>query len=36
MMKRGPIAVVLHLSFLTGSLLAAELPTAKPEQVMWE
>jgi CubicO group peptidase (beta-lactamase class C family) len=33
MMKRVPVAVVLLFSFLTGSLLAAELPTAKPEQV---
>jgi uncharacterized integral membrane protein len=35
MMKRVPVAVILLLSFLTGSLLAAELPTAKPEQDMW-
>jgi len=33
MMKRVPIAVVLLLSFVAGPVLAAELPTAKPEQV---
>jgi CubicO group peptidase (beta-lactamase class C family) len=33
MMKRVPIAVVLLLSSLAGPVLAAELPTAKPEQV---
>lgn len=36
MMKRVLIAVILLLSFLTGSLLAVELPSAKPEQAMAE
>jgi hypothetical protein len=34
MTKRVPIAVILLLSLLAAPLLAAELPTARPEQVM--